>query len=422
MKSQWGIPFELERLQSNKLKNLVQHAYHNVDYYKRLFNQTGIKPGDIETLRDIEKIPITTRKELQVLPKREITARNVNLGRCVKMRTSGSTGLPFEIFLHPRETMFRWLFFLSMYFENGGKLTDRHLRMTSPQNFRNKKWFQHLGILPEKYLSIFEDIEEQLKVISEFKPNVIGSFTSALKNVAIAIKKRRLRDINPRILFTTAESSSKEDREFISSVFKTDVIDYYSCIELGIIAWECKKHNGYHINSENVIVEFIRDNRPAKPGEESEIVITGLNNDAMPLIRYKIGDMGILKEGRCPCGKNSSLMEKIMGKNNDPIILFHDKIIYPQLLINLITSIPGVLEFQIIQKEINKIDINIIKDNNFNGDALINRIKKECGNALGDLVRIEPSIVENISKEKTGKFKVIKNEIESEAIINKPRE
>lgn len=98
-KNQWLSPIELQKLQEKKLKALLHHAYYKVDYYRRLFDKAGIKPEDIKNIQDIVKIPIITRKELYALPKKEIIAKDVDLTRCLNLRTSGSTGMPLDIFL-----------------------------------------------------------------------------------------------------------------------------------------------------------------------------------------------------------------------------------------------------------------------------------------------------------------------------------
>ena len=412
-KNQWCSPSELGRLQFKKLKVLLQHVYYNVDYYRKLFNQAGIKPEDIKEIQDIVKIPITSRKELQALPKEEITAKDVDLNRCLNLRTSGSTGMPLDIFTSAEEIIFRWILYRRMFFENGGKLTDKTMIIASPQNFRAKKWFQRLGILKEKCISIFDDIESQLKTVLEFKPDVIGGYTyaSALKNMAIEIKKRNIQGINPRIIFSTAELMTEQDKEFITSVFQSEIIDFYSCNECGIIAWECKKHSGYHINSDNVIVEFIKeDGTAANVGEEGEVVITNLNSYTMPFIRYKLGDRGVYSEEQCPCGRSFPLLKIIAGRYNDCISLPSGSTISPFRLTTAIESFSEVGYYQIIQDREYRIILNIVKKDNISFGT-IKKIEKNFRDILGDDIEIVINEVCEIVKEASGKLKVFKSEL-----------
>lgn len=406
-KNQWRSPAELQRLQGKKLKAILHHAYYKVDYYRRLFNQAAIKPEDIKTTQDLFKIPITTRKELQVLPKKEIIAKRIDLSRCINLRTSGSTGMPLDIFLSDREIMTRWAFYRRLYFENGGKLCDRILRITTPQNFRNTQWFQYLGILQEKNISIFEETENQLKAILEFRPDIIVSFASNLKNLVIEIKKIKIEGINLRIIFCTAELLTGQDRKFISSVLQAELFDYYSCNECGIIAWECRERSGYHINSDNVIVEFTKeDGTYAKAGEQGEIVITSLNSYTMPFIRYRLGDIGIPSDEKCPCGRGLPLMKIITGRINDYIILPNGKKISYYMLRTLIEEIPEVKKYKIIQEKKDKIRIDILYDKTISLDV-INKIKSRYKDNLGEDIDIEIRVVEEITNNKTGKFQFV---------------
>lgn len=411
-KNQWQSPYELKKLQVKKLKALIQHAYYKVDYYRKLFDRGGIKPENIKDVQDIVKIPLTARKELQTLPKKESIAKDANLSHCLKLWTSGSTGIPLEIFLSFREIIIKSLFYRRMYTENGGKLNDRTIIITHPQHFISKKWFEHLGLLQETYISIFDDIENQIKVILEFNPQIIYSYASALKNLATEIKNKEIKDIKPRIIFSTADQMTKEDREFIGSVFQADVIDYYATNECGVIAWECKEHLGYHINSDNVIVEFLKgDGTKAKGGEEGEIVITSLNSYTMPFIRYKIGDTGVLSEEECPCGRTLPLIRSITGRSNDYFILPNGKKVYSFSLRLPLKDIPGISQYQIIQEKKDKVRINLVKNGSFSSKAIF-QIKENYKRILGDNIEVKISFVEEIIGSRSGKFQDIKSELQ----------
>ena len=411
-RNQWQGSHELQRQQEDRLRAIVTHAYEKVDYYRKLFDHSGIKPEDIQTTQDLVKIPITNRKNLQALPHKEIVTRGVDLSRCVNLRTSGSSGMPLDIFIDSREKMLSWLFYRRVYFENGGTLSDRQLRITIPQYFRAERWFQYLGILQEKYISVFNDIESQLSVILEFKPSIIGGYASSLKNLASKVKNEKIKGINPRIIFSVAESMSERDREFIASVFKSEIIDYYACNECGIIAWECKEHSGYHIDSENVIVEFIKkDGTQARTGEEGEIVITSLNAYTMPFIRYKLGDIAIPSGRQCPCGRTLPLIEKIIGRSSDSFILPNGIKIHPFSLTCKIENIQGISQYQVIQQKRDKVRIYIVKNDSYSCKTSFD-LAENCKHVLGDNVVIEIIIVDEIPDSRIGgKFQAIKSEL-----------
>lgn len=418
-KNQWQDLSKLQKLQDNKLKALIKHAYEKVDYYRILFDQAGIKPEDIKSTQDIAKISITTRKEFQALPKSEIVATGVDLSRCLNLCTSGSTGMPLDIFMSPIEMRLSQLYYRRILLENGSKFTDRIVIIVNPHNFGFKQWFHRvgafIGILKEKKISIFDDTESQLKTILEFKPEIIHSYASTLKNLAVEIEKRKIKNINPRIIFSTAESMDKQDKGFISSVFKSEIFDYYSSNECGPIAWECKAHTGYHINSDNIIVEFLKeDGTYAKAGEEGEIVITSLNSYTMPFIRYKLGDIGVPSDEQCPCGRTLPMIKKIIGRSNDYFMLPSGKRIYAFALRHILRDIPGISQYQMIQQKKDKVRINIVKDEDFSSDTIF-EIEENCKHILEDNITIEINIVEGIPGSTTGKFHAIKSELNQHA-------
>ena len=190
-KNQWLSPAELQKLQENRLKKLLSHAYYKVDYYKKIFDKARIKPENIKNIQHLTRIPITTREDLQRLSKKEIIAKDINLDHCLSLRTSGSTGMPLDIFWNVEAMFFEWLLYLRMYFENGGRLLDKELRITAPRKFSATKWFQSLGVLRKRCMSIFDDTDVQLKAILGFQPDIVRSYASTLKDLAIEIKKRR---------------------------------------------------------------------------------------------------------------------------------------------------------------------------------------------------------------------------------------
>ena len=109
-------------------------------------------------------------------------------------------------------------------------------------------------------------------------------------------------------------------RAQIEHAFQAECFDDYSTFEFHHVAYECPRHR-YHLAADNVAVEFVRDGRPARPGEEGEILLTGLTNNAMPLIRYAIGDVGVPGDEICPCGRGFPTMQLIQGRVDDFVVL-----------------------------------------------------------------------------------------------------
>lgn len=119
---------------------------------------------------------------------------------------------------------------------------------------------------------------------------------------------------------TSAEVLEPADRQLIEEVFGCPVFNRYGCREVGVIASECPAHQGLHIAAEGLLVEIVQGNDPVRPGESGAILVTDLLNLGMPLIRYRIGDMGTWEEGQCPCGRGLPRLREVSGRVTDFLV------------------------------------------------------------------------------------------------------
>jgi len=404
---------ELEELQNKKLRAMVKHAYERVPYYHKLFNSVKIKPDDIKTKKALIKIPITTKKDLQKLPITERVAKGTVIRKCIKGRTSGSTGEPLDVFLSRGELGYRTAMQTRVYGLNlrykKVNILDRE-RVPSKGSpaaiFRKvRKYLNHLGLWRRYYFSLFDEPQKLVSNLSKIKPDIIETQPSTLRLISDFVRKKNITGISPKLIFTRAELLSREDRKLISEVFDTELIDLYGTIEFGIIAWECEKHEGYHINSDIVLVEAIKDNQQVY-GEEGEIICTDLTNHTMPFIRYGLGDRVVLSKEKCSCGRNFPLVRLIEGRSNDFITLASGKILSPVLLIGTLQKIEGISQYKLIQENINTFDIQIVKAQDFR-KATIEEFENVLREIVGKDTRISINIVDEIPREKSGKIRPI---------------
>lgn len=416
-KAQQLNPSELEKLQNRKLRAVVKHAYENVPYYHELFNSAKLKPEDIKTKEDLVKIPITTKQVLQRLSISERVAKGVNINKCIKCRTSGSTGEPLDVFLNKRELSYRVAMQTRVY---GLNLTEKKVNILdrthlppkgSPATiFRKlKQCLNHLGLWRRYYFSLFEEPGELVSKLLEIKPDVIETQPSTLKLISEFVRENNITGISPKSIFTRAELLSREDRKQIETVFGTRLTDLYGIIEFGIVAWECDRHQGYHINSDIVLVEAIKNNQQVY-GEEGKMVCTDLINYTMPLIRYAVEDIVILSKEKHNCGSNFPLIRLIEGRSNDFVTLPSGKILPPILLIITLEKIEGISQFKLVQENINVFDVQIVKGQNFK-ETTIEEVKRLLTEILNRKTRINVNIVSEIPREKSGKVRPIVSKI-----------
>jgi phenylacetate-CoA ligase len=361
----------------------------------------GVKPADIDDIKDLAKIPITTKSELQNLPLNEIIAKNVPINKCKGMIISGPSGQPLKIFFTRKDYSFLEMIWARGFLENGLKLTDKRASIEYGLPF--KSWVQHLGIWRKELLSVENDPESQASILEKMNPDVVTGYPFDLELLARMIKKKEVLGMRPRLVFSIGSFLDKKARDIINSAFGVEVFDYYASGELGCMAWECSEHNGYHMNIDAFIMEFLKDGNPAVPGEKGRIICTALHSYAMPLIRYETGDVGISSDEPCPCGRGLPLMSCREGQANTFIVTGSGKLVSPCLLVNILKVIPGIVQYKLVQERKGELKIQLSKGKVFSSET-VNHLVKGLKEALGDGMNIEIRVVEKIPPDPPGRI------------------
>jgi phenylacetate-CoA ligase len=398
-------PAELAEMQQKRLKTLVKHAHDNVPFYHRLFKTQKIQPTRIHTLDDLRKIPIVTRKELQsnivnVLSKR------ANLARCARHKTSGSSGIPLPVFTDHYAQEFRMAVSLRQFLECGGRLRDKQAQLrgmgaSSSGAAAGKPLYEYMRLLRTEWLTLARISDHTLSFLKAYNPDVMVGYPSLFQ----LLSEQGDGTLNPRILFSTGELLTTHCRAVVDSTFNAKIIDSYGCTEAGDIAWECPDSGLSHINTDSVLVEFVRDGEAVAPGEEGEIVVTSLINSAMPFIRYNIGDVGIPSDELCPCGRRLPLMKLLKGRADDFIALPDGTKLSPLGILNM-ENFAEVREYRVIQERKNLVEIWLQMEKNYDS-ASVTKCVTALRHVLGDEVEIRPRIVQEIPRDSSGKLRRI---------------
>jgi len=397
----------LEEMQIKKLGRLLKYAYDNVPFYHTKLKDAGISPDDVRTIDDLRKIPLTTKKELQRTPLNQIVAKGINVDACVRSRTSGSTGLPLETLSSRKADSHDAVMWDRAFFRNGMRLRDKMVVIRDPRNFQKKSLLEHFGIMRKKYVSIFDEAKTQAGIIARERPDIIESYPSSLEILANYFQSKNL-STKPRLIFTLAEFLDKRSRELSETVFETELFDYYGSSEIGLMSWECKGHDGYHINADNIIMEFVdASNETIASEEQGEIVCTNLNNYAMPLIRYMQGDIGAKVEGQCSCGIRLPLMHIIGGRKDDFLVTTNGRIIPPTVFFPYpFENFRNIEQFRVIQESIKKLRIQIVVKWDFSSEAL-EKARKEIRRVFGEEMEVEFEFLEKLARDPNGKIRKV---------------
>jgi phenylacetate-CoA ligase len=401
-------PTELMAMQTKQFKAIVNYAYNNVPFYHQKFDSINLKPSDIETLDDAKKIPITTKSELQAHTIDEVIAKNVDLSKCEKNSTSGSTGIPLAIYFGKKTLAIDHSMWRRAFFNNGMRLRDRRISITDSRHIpKGISLTQRLGILKRKYIQILDSPEYQYNFIKKDHPDIVEGYPSSMAILANFCKDRHY-ELNFRMAMTNSESLDKKSRDLITSTFNTELFDYYGCTELSLMAWECRAHTYYHMNADSLLMEFVRDGESVSSGERGEIVCTSLINHEMPFIRYRIGDVGIPTDEKCSCGITLPCMKMVEGRCDDFLVTENGDVISPIFIFPYpFENIENIRQFRIIQENKNKLIIQLSLKKDLLANPDLKKAEIEIHRVFGKNVDVEFQIKDNLERDPNNKFRKV---------------
>ncbi|MBU0548140.1 MAG: hypothetical protein KJ710_01970 [Candidatus Omnitrophica bacterium] len=411
-RNQW-LPIEkLQKLQLLKFKKIINYAYNNSKFYKDKFTRAGIQPQDIKHKEDILRIPFTTKREVLENFPYSLLAKGYKLPNCHIESTSGSSGLKLTVAFDYKAKDFCDCVYGRALFAIGYK-PWQPMAYFWPYCRHRKEFHEYLGLMKKNWISSDMKAEDQLEILLRLKPKIIYCFPSILIVMAKIIENSRSRYsfLKPELIVSHAELLTEESREYIEHIFGCSVYNEYGATEFGFrMAWECKERKGLHIDIDSVLIEFLRDGDPVKTGEKGEMVITGLVNYAMPLIRYQIGDIGTLSARKCACGRGLPLVEAIEGRKDDFIKLPSGKIVSPRALTPLIRKYKEVIEFKVVQKAKDRIYVYIVSSGVLPIDT-VSKIKESLLGIINENVDIFIERVGELSRTERGKLQTVISEV-----------
>ncbi len=392
----------IKRIQQAKLKKLIAHSYKYVPYYQKLFDSMRINPKDIKNSDDLKFIPVMTKKTLQELSIEEKTAKNIDLSECRYSSTSGTTGRPLKSYFTKTDSVMKNLSWIRAFSLSGMKPWYKSVKFIGNEKEKeNKSLHEYFGLWRIYEVSTIKNETDWIRTLQRIKPHIILGYVMTLKILAENIEKSGIKQIAPEYIYHTSAILDKSSREYLESVFHTDVRDFYGSEEVGNISWECKKCNGYHINSDTLIVEILKNNKQVEQGELGDVVVTNLHSYAMPFIRYKLGDLATYSGYNSSCKNKFPLLKNVLGREDDFVVLKSGKKLSPHPLYHCIDPVPGIKRWRMIQENINHLIVEIEPGMDFNKNAqqiIENNLKKLVRDEIDikirrvDSISISPSL------------------------------
>jgi phenylacetate-CoA ligase len=408
--SQWLDADTIYKQQWDRVREAVAYAFMHCPYYQERFAGAGFD-GTLHDWREFQCLPLLTKLDIRENGDR-LLSREFRREDLVETRTGGSTGTA-----------------LTLYFDK------RCQEMRNAAAMRSDQWAGwDIGVkvaalwgnppvadTPRKKLRnmlhdrtiYFDTMDVDEKSLTEFithwrkfRPKVFFGHSHSIYILAKYLEEQDIHDIRPKGIISTSMMLLDPERRLIEDVFQCQVTNRYGCEEVGLIASECERHEGFHLNIDHVVVEFLReDGTEAAPEEEANIVVTDLINRGMPLIRYRIEDMGVPSDRICSCGRGLPLMERVTGRRADFLKRPDGSLVAGVSLVErTLTAIPGIEQMQLVQDELHKLCVKVVKDSSFN-EASEHKLQNEFREVFGAEITVEIQYVPALEQTQSGKYR-----------------
>jgi phenylacetate-CoA ligase len=430
-KNQWLTKQELEELRWARLKRLLDYAYEAVPFYRSLWQECGIDPRKFDSIENFSELPIVD-KEILTRAQHEQRFPSASGKKYDVAYTSGTTGSRFKIMFTLETYQKKYASHLRQMYATGWRLGFKSatLHYSGHSQFRGKYTGRpddrepFMGIrevalmlahrrknLIPYHAALISDDEVLLSwynALTVYKPYLFETLDYNLPLLKDFIERRNLPPVDiPKVVVLGTYSARR--RNELQNFFSTEVFNRYSPHEMEGLAFSCNVHRGMHIASDCYHIEFVDpSDRLVDCGEMGEIIVTDMDNYLMPLIRYRVGDVGYAIEEPCTCGRAMPLMGDLDGRTRDCFTDAKGARIAPSKIAAVLHDEPDVVLFQVTQDEALQITANIIVRSPRAAVDLCSNIQLRLANLVGEGLPLKVKVVDNLSLEANGKFCFVK--------------
>jgi len=414
--SQWLTPPQLQALQLQRLNRLLSVAAEHVPYYRELFARLGLRAGSFTSIAELQQLPLLTKALIRA---NTVALKHQHATELSRFNTGGSSGEPLIFFIGKarisHDVAAKWRATRWWGVDIGDPemvVWGSPIELGSQDRLRGlRDKLMRTELLPAFEMSASR-LDGFIAAIRRKRPAMLFGYPSALSHIARHARERGIAmdDLGIKVAFVTSERLYEEQRSLISSVFGCPVANGYGGRDAGFIAHECPS-GGMHLSAEDVIVELLDPaGRPVAPGKAGEIVVTHLATGEFPFIRYRTGDIAVMDDQQCACGRGLPMLKEIQGRTTDFVIAADGTVLHGLALIYILRDLPGLRAFKVIQHSRDCTEVQLVPESSADSganpiatSAIIAGFKRR----LGAAVEIRVKIVEAIEAEKSGKFRYI---------------
>ncbi|MBM4370688.1 MAG: phenylacetate--CoA ligase family protein [Deltaproteobacteria bacterium] len=418
--SQWWDAARLEEHRITALRGLLEHAARTVPAQAERFAAAAFRPGDLSRAEDLRRLPVMEKDDLRRAWE-DFVSREPG-DRVTRDHTSGSTGHPL-VYAKTRDSLaafraaqlrgFRWF---------GVDQGDRQVRLMGTavgggdrvreivkDRIQNRLRMWAYDLTPDR-------LAAAAAAFDRFRPAFLYGYPSLLYPVAEHLRRHPEHTFQRglRAVVSTSESLYPHRRRIMEEAYRCPVVNEYGAKELGILAFECPR-GGLHVTAEHFLVEVLRGDRPAPPGELGELAVTDLTNRAMPLIRYRLGDLARLSAAPCPCGRALPLLEDLEGavfgilRTPDGGVV--SGIILYYLAEELILEHRSAMsQLRFVQKDLTSLDVLVARGAGFREEVLAS-VEARLREYLGEGLAFRYEVVDAIPPLLSGKLRLLDSHV-----------
>ena len=415
-RDQWLAPEQIAALQWQRLKRLLEHCEQKVPYYRQRWREAGVAVADIRNLDDYAQLPVLTKADIR----QHFDALQAEgwHDRVLTKATGGSTGDPLR-FGYTRESYERRTAVMWRGYDWAGSRMGRRTLFVwggavgTPNRVQQFKDRVYNAAFARRVLNSFGMTEANMAgyadAIDDYRPQVIVGYVGPLVRLAQWLLDTGRRVAAPRSIIGAAESLHEFQREIIERAFGCPAYNTYGCREFMLIASECERREGLHVNADHLVVELQR--HPGAPATEpGEVVITDLFNYGMPFVRYLNGDVATASDHVCSCGRGLPLLQRVDGRLLDAIRTPAGHLLPGEFFPHMLKDVPGLVRFQVVQRRLDQLELSLVRGPGFD-EASLAYIRRELAKVVGDSLQLNVHFVDDIPLTPSGKWRVCISEL-----------
>jgi phenylacetate-CoA ligase len=425
----WQLPFQarfpfrspeaIERVQAVRVQNIVEHAYRTVPYYRETLDRLGLRPGDFRVARDLERLPILERGQLQRDPEYFLSAAHAADPR-TELASGGTTGQRCTVYYDSATLFHNTAMAAREESMHGGilgrRLGYRKLRLAKPRSSGAaiRAHTHQRGLIPSRLpferdtFSMYEPPSEIIRYTNRTRPDVLGGFGSVLDNLFSYASRSGKLVHRPKLVTFGSDALSARGRQIIAEEFGIPVFGSYSAVEMLTVGFECDQHRGYHLNVDTCALRVVGPAGESLPaGQSGDVIVSNLMNRATVLLNYRLGDVATLGAEPCPCGRSLPLLASVDGRRDEWFERPSGYAVHTQQVRELLRGERTIARWQAVQEADGLVKMALVLDADPDPTATRERMRRKLRELMGEDAPIEVVVVDAIPPGPSGKHRPI---------------